>query len=116
MGRVFIVESPTVNVTPAESWGEISVLYPEGVPVSPLDTDIYNGYVIEALEKEEFNPKDDMIVLVGPLISMSIVTAALTARFKVVKGLLYNANKNEYVLRILGRWKYVTKWKKDEKE
>jgi len=114
MSRVFIIETPTVNVAPAETWGEIHILFPEGVPVPPYETNQYTGYVIEELERQKFNPQVDRFALVGPVVSTAIVVGALISRYKAVKGLIYNVSRNEYALRTLGKWQYPGKWKKGE--
>lgn len=113
MSRVFVIEPPTVNIEPAEAWGEVIVLFPEGSGMNPLDANVYAGRVIEKLEEEEFSPKNDMLLIVGPLIALTVCAGAIVSRFKTIRGLLYNPVKNEYVLRTIGRWQYVEKFKRN---
>jgi hypothetical protein len=112
MARVFLLEPPTVNIEKAHRFGDIIILMADIPRVSALDSDTYAGTVIEKLEEEEYNPKEDFFCLVGAMSSISVSIAAMVTRWKSVKCLLFNAGRGEYVVRTLGRWSYQSKWRK----
>ena len=113
MSRVFIIEPPSVNVAMAESFGKLIVLFKDGLKISPLDSDFYAGAIIEALEEVDYDPKVDLICVVGPLSSMWVVGAALCTRFGPFQSLIFNGSRGQYVRRTVGKWKYTKKWKED---
>lgn len=117
MARVFIIETPCVNVEKAKRYGELVILLPESVDqprVSALNSDYYAGLVIEALEKHEFNPKEDYLCLVGAMGVVAVAIAAMAVRWKSIRCLIFNASRSEYVLRTLGKWRYPSKWQEQD--
>jgi len=113
MARVFIIEPPSVNVEKAERFGELIVLLTDQPRVSALNSDYYAGTVIEALEAEEFNPKEDYFCLVGSMSAIAVSIAAMITRWGHIKCLIFNGSRSDYVLRTLGKWRYQTKWKEE---
>ena len=110
MNRVFVIEPPTVDISPARAYGQIVILFPSGLQKSPLDTDYYAGKVIAALREHQFDKDKDVLCLVGSMTSMAVLTAAMVARYKAFKSLIFNAEQKHYVLRVLGRWREVRRW------
>jgi hypothetical protein len=110
MSRVFIVEPPCVNVEKAKKYGKLIILLQDQPRVSAIDCDYYAGSAIEALEKQEYNPKEDFFCLVGAMSSVTVVVAAMITRWGSIRALIFNGSRGEYVLRTLGKWRYREKW------
>lgn len=105
MTRVFVIESPSVDISVAEEYGDITILFPRGVPCSALDTEFYAGTVISALEEAEYDKTRDLICVVGTITSLAVVLPSLARRFKAFRALIFNSYTEKYILRNLGKWK-----------
>ena len=116
MSRVFIIETPSVNVEKANRYGQIVILINQPPKISALNSDYFAGMVIEELENHEFNPKDDYFCLVGSMSSIAVTVASLVVRWGDIRCLLFNASRNDYCVRTLGKWRATGKWEDEEEK
>lgn len=114
MARVFIIEPPSVNVEKANRFGDIKILIKDQPRVSALDSDFYAGLVVEALEEQNYNPKEDYFCLVGSMSSIAVAVAAMVVRWGKIRCLVFHGSRSDYVLRTLGSWRYQNKWESED--
>ena len=99
--RVFQVrESNRFDVTPAEEYGELSVLL-KSSDCSPFNPDRFGRGLRDRLDQVEYDPNRDYIILSGDMLDLIFTIGFLKSEYEHVKVLIFNARDNAYFPRVL---------------
>lgn len=98
--RVFLVTATRrLDVSEAEKHGRLVVLLPEHPP-SPFATEDMRDRIVEAFDREGFDPVDDLLLMAGPNVAMAVAYGLLLTRHNRVRVLIHDARRNSYRERV----------------
>ena len=99
--RVFVAEpNSRYNLEDAEKFGRV-VYLDTRQELSIFQTDEMLDAIFNRLTEMEYDPDEDFFCLAGHMITVSLVLAALIARYDWVRTLMYDARASVYVERIV---------------
>lgn len=101
--RVFVLEPVKQRIDDAKRFGEIEYIFPhDAMRSSIFDTDSLADEILESLERMDYRPDVDYLVMTGNQIPLVTAVAAIVADYGEFKALLFHAADHCYVERILG--------------
>lgn len=94
MSRAFIVEQPRLDVSGAERFGKLSVLFRAGRYRPSVWEPAFAQAIVGRLREERFDPESDYIVLTGQQLLLVGLVAAVVAAYGKFTALAFNAHGN----------------------
>ena len=108
MSRVIILEPDcyAVGVEKSLKFGDgdaFVYIVGDGETRPPIfDTVKFTERVLDALENLEYDPNNDVFVLVGAQVPLAITVAAIAGAYGTFKCALYSSREQNYLLREIG--------------
>lgn len=96
---LFVVESPRFNVASAVEFGEIVYLFKDG-QLNPLHTDNTIKSIRTALQRIDYDPDVDFVVMAGSSLLLALYFATVAQEWGFVRALMFDARHNKYVERV----------------
>jgi len=102
MSKVFILEQVNFSLKNAEDYGELLYVFsPNSQRCSIWDRE-FGECVIDRLEENDYDPREDYLLVAGKIVSLSIVVASVAAAYGEIALLLFSSNLQRYVPRTIG--------------
>lgn len=99
--RVFIPEeNQRYNFDAAKTYGELLFMGEQGT-VNPFKPDIEMDEMLNGLEDQDFDPKEDFLCLTGKSLVVALFLAAAVRKYGTVKTLMFDARVSAYRERII---------------
>ncbi len=102
MKRVFVIEPPRkLTVDGAREFGEIHYLFNSDTRRSSIfDVLNFTRDILDALTRNEYDPNTDYVCVTGSIITVSLMMAALGAKYKQFQILLFSSQQSKYVSKL----------------
>lgn len=104
MNKAFVLEQPRRNLdlTTINKFGKLHFIFEQDdVRSSVFTTDQFSQDVVQACQRQSFDPSRDYFCIVGSLVAVVTATVALLKTFGSLKVLFYHAAYEQYVGRVL---------------
>lgn len=114
--KVFLPERPNreLDLRKAQAYGELSYFFDQNERRAGIfQTERFCADLAGSFSRKGFRPKQDYLCLAGSLIVVSMTLALLVALYGEVKVLLYNAESEEYIDRVISAQEYLNKGQKN---
>jgi len=98
MNRVLLLERSNNNafdLSPAERYGALTVLFPRGLPVTPTN-ERFRQILLDRLDEIDYNEETDFVLVVGKLSKVCTSVAIMGATFDNVRLLVWSEFDREY--------------------
>lgn len=98
MPRSFLLEPARseFNLDSCEKYGEVSLLFPAGFPISLGKPKMFEKTVLERLNQVDFDCNVDYIILAGKLSRLCWLCGIIGTKYNELKTLAYNDRTGEY--------------------
>ena len=100
MSRVFLLEPTDFDVSDAERYGDIEVMFSRRCSV--FDHRVFEDTFVERLREMKFDKRVDRFLFVGTSTPLVLITSFLIVELEWVNVLLFHARSQSYVERTLG--------------
>ena len=100
MSKVFIIEPPRhqLDISKAKRFGEIVYVFePNDRRCGVFETERFGNSVLKVLIEKNFNVEEDVICIVGAMLTVIIAVIAIAQQHDSFNLLMYNSVTSDYV-------------------
>lgn len=97
MPRAFVLEPTLVDVTCAENYGDLVLLFPNCVPRSRIWSGQFMKDVLAAFKKYAFDYEQDYFVIAGAMAPLTLTIAELVCAYPSINFLLHSTSDQAYI-------------------
>jgi hypothetical protein len=100
MSRVFILNETDHDIRPAFRFGALVTIFGRTRP-SIFDHNKFKKSFLDKVKELNFDPAIDSFICVGTAVPLVLATSFLQEEYGALRVLLFNAQSQDYVLRVL---------------
>ena len=105
--RVVLVEPVTkFDLSEAERYGTLTTLSPN--LLNPFDVSGAARMMSHALDHMEFNPDEDYLCLTGNTLTVSVMVAVASQKYRRFQMLMFDARRSEYKMQTFSPARFAT--------
>lgn len=100
--RVFILEPTKVDVSKARRFGDVKYIFGRGDTRPSIWSEEFAQTCLDILKENDYSPDDDALLMVGQIIPLTKLVAAVAEEYRYFRCLCWVATDHDYTIQDYG--------------